>query len=193
MEVWQRMLSGRRLNLVDPSPLDIELEDIAHGLARVARWNGQTKGGWAMSVAEHSMLVERIAAAYKRGLHVRWRLAALLHDGPEYVVGDMIRPLKQITGRSRSDVEARLQTAINRRFGIPADLPSDVAELIKRADRASAYVEAIQLAGYSVEEANRLWGRPRLAMLQGMELAPMAPDDAATAFEARFTQLWGSG
>src|SRR6185312_13495858 len=85
---WQRMLSGRRLDLLEPSPLDIEIEDIAHGLARVARWNGQTKGLHAFSVAQHSVLVERLVADLSPRLSREARLMALLHDAPEYVVGD---------------------------------------------------------------------------------------------------------
>jgi 5'-deoxynucleotidase YfbR-like HD superfamily hydrolase len=80
---WQRMLSGRRLDLLNPSPLDVEIEDIAHGLARVARWNGQTLGDHAFSVAEHCLLVEAIAGALSPGLDRSMRLAALLHDAPE--------------------------------------------------------------------------------------------------------------
>ena len=190
MAVWQRMLSGRRLNLVDPSPLDIEIVDIAHGLARVARWNGQTTGKWAMSVAEHSLLVERIAASYRRGLQPKWRLSALLHDGPEYVVGDMIRPLKRVAGRSRADVESRLQEAIHQRFALPTDLPEEITALIKRADRVAAHVEATQLAGYAEKEAERLWGKPRLALLRDLVLDPMAPVEAANAFQSRFLELW---
>src|ERR1700736_1048194 len=83
---WQRMLSGRRLDLLDPSPLDVEIEDIAHGLARVARWNGQTKGSHAFSVAQHSVLVERITAELNPRLARTARLMALLHDAPEYVI-----------------------------------------------------------------------------------------------------------
>ena len=96
--VWQRMLSGRRLDLMDPSPLDIELADIAHGLARVARWNGQTTGEHAFSVAQHSLVVEQLVAA--TGKDARWQLAALLHDAPEYVIGDMISPFKSVLGLS---------------------------------------------------------------------------------------------
>ena len=190
MAVWQRMLSGRRLDLSSPSPLDIELEDIAHGLARVARWNGQTTGEWALSVAEHSLLVERIAAAFRRGLEPRWRLAALLHDGPEYVFGDMISPLKKHAGAHQAALEALLQEAVHERFGLPRAIPDDVRRLIKRSDAAAAHVEAIQLAGYVPAEADRLWGKLRLRMLQDYEIRPMSPSDAAVAYERRFREVW---
>jgi len=78
---WQRMLSGRRLDLLNPSPLDIEIEDIAHGLARVARWNGQTTGDHAFSVAEHCLLVETIAGALSPGLDRRYRLGNVYWGG----------------------------------------------------------------------------------------------------------------
>src|SRR5215469_6928190 len=139
---WQRMLSGRRLDLLDPSPLDIEIEDIAHGLARVARWNGQTLGDHAFSVAQHSVVVEEIAARLRPGLPARWRLAALLHDAPEYVIGDMISPFKTALGVDYRDFEERLETAIHVRFGLPARVPSEIKALIKDADRACAFFEA---------------------------------------------------
>ena len=149
---WQRMLSGRRLDLLDPSPFDIELEDIAHGLARVARWNGQTAGEHVFSVAQHSLLVEAIGAALEPGLDDRSRLGLLLHDAPEYVIGDMITPLKAMIG-GYAEVEGRLRIAIHRRFGLPAEPGRDVAAAIKRADRIAAHVdrrirlEVISVAG----------------------------------------------
>lgn len=152
------MLSGRRLDLLDPSPFDIEIEDIAHGLARVARWNGQTAGEHAFSVAQHSLVVEEIAARLRPGLEPRWRLAALLHDAPEYVIGDMISPFKAALGLDYKRFEARLETAVHLRFGLPAETPADVRALIKQADRACAGLEAVQLAGFTPEEARRLFG-----------------------------------
>src|SRR5437867_4646360 len=150
---WQRMLSGRRLNLLDPSPLDIEIEDIAHGLARVARWNGQTLGDHAFSVAQHSVVVEEIVAHMQPDIEPRWRLAALLHDASEYVIGDMISPFKAALGVNYKDFEARLENAIHVRFGLPAATPPEIKALIKQADRACAFFEATQLAGFTHEES----------------------------------------
>ncbi|MET1414070.1 HD family hydrolase [Roseibium sp. HPY-6] len=158
---WQRMLSGRRLNLLDPSPLDVEISDIAHGLARVARWNGQTFGDHAFSVAEHSLIVEDIALKLKPDLSADWRLAVLLHDAPEYVIGDMISPFKAVIGEAYKAVEARLQAAIHLRFGLPADIPAAIKKLAKRADIICAYFEAVELAGFDRDEAGRIFGRPR--------------------------------
>ncbi|MCB2096683.1 MAG: YfbR-like 5'-deoxynucleotidase [Parvularculaceae bacterium] len=155
------MLSGRRLDLLDPSPVDVEIEDIAHGLARVARWNGQTKGLIPFSVAQHSLLVENFCQAIRPDWPVKWRLAALLHDAPEFVIGDMISPFKSALGDQYRSIEKRLQRAVHLRFGLPADLPHTVEMAIKRADRASAFFEAIQLAGFSAAEANQLFGAPR--------------------------------
>ncbi len=157
---WQRMLSGRRLDLLDPSPVDVEIEDIAHGLARVARWNGQTKGELPFTVAQHSLLVLEFCEAMRPDWPVKWRLAALLHDAPEFVIGDMISPFKAALGEGYRSIERRLQTAVHLRFGLPAALPDAVAKTIKRADRASAFYEATQLAGFSVEEALVLFGAP---------------------------------
>jgi len=188
---WQRMLSGRRLDLLDPSPVDIEIEDIAHGLSRVARWNGQTSGDWAFSVAQHSLLVEAIAA--HRGLRGRWRLAALLHDGPEYVVGDLITPFKAVVGTSYRELENRLARAIRIRFGLPATLPETPQAAIKRADRAAAWLEATALAGFTQVEARRYFGHePKLmrSLVDGY-LTPWPPADSKYRFLERFTTLSG--
>jgi 5'-deoxynucleotidase YfbR-like HD superfamily hydrolase len=188
---WQRMLSGRRLDLLDPSPLDIEIEDIAHGLARVARWNGQTVGEHAFSVAQHSLVVEEIAAHLHPGLEPRWRLAALLHDAPEYVIGDMISPFKAVLGVSYKDFEARLEAAVHLRFGLPATTPPEIKALIKAADHACAGLEAVQLAGFSPPEAARLFG----SSLRGLtiRLEPAGPAAAQARYLARFHLLSQAG
>ena len=187
------MLSGRRLDLIEPSPYDIEIEDIAHGLSRVARWNGQTTGPHAFSVAQHSVLVERLVCIFKPDLERRWRLAALLHDAPEYVIGDMISPFKNALGLDYAAFEQRLMTAIHLRFGLPPQPPKWVEKLIKRADRASAFLEATQLAGFDELEAARFFGRPR--GLQGKAVADLfaleswPPEQAKGAFLQRFERL----
>lgn len=187
MRAWQRMLSGRRLNLLEPSPLDIEIEDIAHGLSRVARWNGQTSGDWAFSVAEHSVLVETILERYRNNAPTAWRLAALLHDAAEYVIGDLISPFKAAVGLDYKAFEWNLQSAIHIRFGLPATLPKTAQNLIKRADRASAYIEAIQLAGFDPSEAKKIFGKPR--GLEDTALTPLSPDKAKNAFLTHFETL----
>ncbi|WP_407048174.1 YfbR-like 5'-deoxynucleotidase [Methyloraptor flagellatus] len=158
---WQRMLSGRRLDLLDPSPLDVEIEDIAHGLARVARWNGQTRGPYPFSVAQHSLVVEEIALRWEPTLSPADRLAVLLHDAAEYVIGDMISPFKAVIGPTYKDVEKRLAAAVHLRFGLPPAMRDDLARLAKRADLVSAYFEAIELAGFTVAEATKIFGRPK--------------------------------
>jgi 5'-nucleotidase len=189
---WQRMLSGRRLDLLDPSPLDIEVADIAHGLARVARWNGQTQGANIYSVAQHSLLVETIARQRVR-LSQPHRLAALLHDAPEYVIGDMISPFKSVLGDAYKSVEARLMAAIHLRFGLPAVLPASLLALIKAADRAAAYLEATQLAGFAKPEAVRFFGSPpRLsAALERDYLTPWPAETAQARYLERFGRLVG--
>jgi 5'-deoxynucleotidase YfbR-like HD superfamily hydrolase len=187
------MLSGRRLDLLDPSPLDIEIEDIAHGLARVARWNGQTLGDHAFSVAQHVLLVEEIATDRNPGWPTRWRLAALLHDAPEYVIGDLISPFKAAVGLDYKAFELRLLAAIHRRFGLPEAPPADVTAEIKAADRIAAYCEATCLAGFSREEALRFFGSPT-GLSQRLEtelgrLAPCAPAVSQAAFLERFRAL----
>ena len=184
---WQRMLSGRRLDLLDPSPLDIEIEDIAHGLARVARWNGQTVGDHAFSVAQHSFVVESIAAHIEPGLEPRWRLAALLHDAAEYVIGDMISPFKTALGLDYHLFEERLETAIHVRFGLPARLPASVRALIKQADRACAFFEATQLAGFTHAESLQFFGSPPRGYTLAIE--PMAPAVAQARYLDRYHRL----
>ena len=155
---WQRMLSGRRLDLLDPTPLDIEIEDIAHGLSFVARWNGQTSGNFPYSVAEHSLLVEQIFSKSFKKSEKKWCLAALLHDAPEYVIGDMISPVKSTIGIGYQSLENRLTSAINLRFGLPAKIPDNIKRQIKKADKISAWIEAIQIAGFTKDEANKFFG-----------------------------------
>ncbi|GLK66223.1 hypothetical protein GCM10017635_37000 [Paracoccus kondratievae] len=186
---WQRMLSGRRLDLLDPTPVDIEIGDIAHGLAFVARWNGQTRGDWAYTVAEHSLLVVEIHDRINPGCDPRWRLAALLHDAPEYVIGDMISPVKAALGSEYREMDARLTAAIHRRFGLPAQLPAPVKRAIKRADRISAWLEAIQIAGFSRAEADRLFPVPQPEIVQGLEIRLRPPLETRNAFLRRFSEL----
>jgi hypothetical protein len=181
------MLSGRRLDLLDPSPVDIEIEDIAHGLARVARWNGQTVGDHAFSVAQHSVVVEEIAAQMQRGLAPRWRLAALLHDAAEYVIGDMISPFKTALGLDYRMFEDRLEAVIHIRFGLPAITPDAIKSLIKAADRASAFREATQLAGFDHAEALSLFGPAPAPCRQN--LTPLSPAEAAERYLQRFHVL----
>ena len=179
------MLSGRRLDLLDPSPVDVEIEDIAHGLARVARWNGQTVGELPFTVAQHSLLVVDFCEAMRPEWPARWRLAALLHDAPEFVIGDMISPFKSALGEGYRTIERRLQAAIHLRFGLPAALPDAVARTIKRADRASAFFEATQLAGFSLEEARVLFGPPEGAPAVTLKIEPTG------AVQARYLGRFG--
>ena len=187
---WQRMLSGRRLDLLDPSPLDVEIEDIAHGLARVARWNGQTSGAHIFSVAQHTLLVEAIARR-RTSLDRRARRALLLHDAPEYVVGDMITPFKSVIGDSYKAVENRLLAAIHVRFGLPPVLAPDLTRMIKSADRAAAYLEATRLAGFTLPEAQRFFGTPPEipASFERDYLVPWNAKDAEARFLKRFAEL----
>lgn len=185
---WQRMLSGRRLDLLDPTPMDIEIDDIAHGLAFVARWNGQTRGDWPYSVAEHSLLVEQIFSR-QTTTSPRWQLAALLHDAPEYVIGDMISPVKAAIGQSYGELDLRLTAAVHIRFGLPAVLPVEIKKAIKAADKVSAWLEAVQIAGFSESEANKLFGKPETSVLRGLKIHLRAPTIVREDFINRHSQL----
>jgi 5'-deoxynucleotidase YfbR-like HD superfamily hydrolase len=187
---WQRMLSGRRLDLLDPSPLDVEIEDIAHGLARVARWNGQTIGPHIFSVAQHSLLVEKIAAELEPSISRGERLFMLLHDAPEYVIGDMISPFKAVIGDAYKSVEHRILGAILLRFSLPAIPSASVLKLAKQADRAAAFFEAVTLAGFTRREAERIFGRPEISpQAFKAELEPAAVETSQARFLARFQAI----
>lgn len=186
---WQRMLSGRRLDLLDPSPLDVDISDIAHGLARVARWNGQTSGDHAFSVAQHSLLVEQIFRRIVPDAAPEAQLAALLHDAPEYVIGDMISPFKSVVGGGYKSCEERLQHAIHLRFGLPGAIAHGLKKEIKRADQIAAYFEATELAGFSVSEATQFFGRPRGMSSDGLDLSPQPARRVQKAFVDRFQAI----
>ncbi len=187
---WQRMLSGRRLDLLDPTPMDIEIEDIAHGLAFVARWNGQTRGDFAYSVAEHSLLVEEIFARTGGALVTpRWQLAAMLHDAPEYVIGDMINPVKSAVGPAYGELDLRLTAAVHLRFGLPAALPLPVKKAIKVADKISAWLEAVNIAGFAKDEADKLFGKPPAEVIGGLGIKLRPPAQVRAEYIARVSQL----
>ncbi len=192
---WQRMLSGRRLDLLNPSPVDIELSDIAHGLARVARWNGQTVGDYPFSVAQHSVLVMALFAAHSPEAPARDRLYALLHDAPEYVMGDIISPLKAAMGGDYKDLEKKLLSAIHIRFALPANRPAALGRAIKKADRDSAYFEAVHLAGFEPEEARKYFGAPDMAQFEVDEferlIRPWPTQEAHDRFVDAFRALAG--
>lgn len=185
---WQRMLSGRRLDLLDPSPLDVEISDIAQGLARVARWNGQTRGDHAFSVAQHSLMVEAIVGRLTEASPETLQLA-LLHDAPEYVIGDMISPFKAVVGGGYKTVEARLEAAIHIRFGLPSTLPKPLKALIKRADRISAYFEATELAGFEDAEARAFFGPPRGISRDMLDVSPRSAVEVQALFLERFEAI----
>ncbi|NTE85910.1 YfbR-like 5'-deoxynucleotidase [Agrobacterium rubi] len=186
---WQRMLSGRRLDLLDPSPLDVELADIAHGLARVARWNGQTRGDHAFSVAQHSLVVETIFCRMNTASTPDQLLMALLHDAPEYVIGDMISPFKSVVGGGYKLVEKRLEAAVHLRFGLPPHASSDLKDRIKKADTVAAYFEATELAGFSMAEAQKFFGLPRGITRDMIEIEPVPAIEAQSRFIARFEAI----
>lgn len=186
---WQRMLSGRRLDLLDPTPVDIEIEDIAHGLAFVARWNGQTHGDWPYSVAEHSLLVEDIFGQLNPKTEPQWRLAALLHDAPEYVIGDMISPVKSALGGGYKEIDQRLTAAIHRRFGIAPTMPAHIKKKIKQADRISARLEAVQIAGFTVVEAEQFFPVSDEGFLHNLKINLRPPTIVRVEYIKRYKEL----
>ena len=182
------MLSGRRLDLINPSAMDIEIEDIAHGLSRVARWNGQTIGDHAFSVAQHSILVEEISCTLQPSAEHQWFLAALLHDASEYVVGDMISPFKNALGIDYRSFEDKLMQAVHIRFGLPAVISPQLKKFIKRSDKVSAYLEATQIAGFSEAESRKIFGPPPLTVKE-WAIKPLSPNEAKKQFLDRFYAL----
>jgi 5'-deoxynucleotidase YfbR-like HD superfamily hydrolase len=189
LRAWQRMLSGRRLDLLDPSPIDVELSDIAHGLARVARWNGQTHGEHAFSVAQHSLIVEQIFRLGNPGCTAEACQMALLHDAPEYVIGDMISPFKAVVGGGYKSVELRLEAAIHLRFSLPPHPTASLKAQIKKADAVCAYFEATTLAGFSEPEARKFFGQPRGITADMIQMLPMPTAQAQALFCERFEEI----
>ena len=186
---WQRMLSGRRLDLLDPTALDIEIEDIAHGLSFLARWNGQTLGNYGYSVAEHSLLVEKLFSIFNPKADPKWKMAALLHDAAEYVIGDLISPVKNNVGEEYNLLEERLMIAIFQRFSISKPIPKTVKKKIKIADKHSAWLEAVKIAGFSKNEANKIFGIPKLHVLEEFEIISKPPLEAKLLFLKRHSEL----
>lgn len=139
-----------------PAAREVDIEDIARGLSRLPRWNGQTKGSLAFSVAQHSLLVRFLFAELDPKAEKCWQLAALLHDGPEYALGDLIAPFKKVVGETYHQVEQSLQQAIHRRFSLPKVLPSSVAARVEKADRWSASLEAQVLTSFPKETIAQL-------------------------------------
>mgnify|MGYP001158792564 FL=1 len=186
---WQRMLSGRRLDLLDPTPLDIEIEDIAHGLSFLVRWNGQTRGDHGYSVAEHSILVEEIFNSLNPDIDPKWKMAALLHDAAEYVIGDLISPVKSSVGQGYGLLENRLMKAIFQRFGVDDAIPKTIQQKIKLADRLSAWLEAIKIADFTVTEANKIFGRPKTKIFNDIQIIPKPPLRAKSLFLKKHAEI----
>ena len=185
---WQRMLSGRRLDLLNPSPLDIEIEDIARGISRVARWNGQTSGVYPLSVAQHSVIVAELLKSYNKNIEIKWQLAALLHDAAEYIISDMITPLKSFLGEEYIQLEEKIQSAINIRFSLPGEIPKKIYKLIKNCDRQTAFIEAIQLAGFTLKEAKKTLKMPKL--IPDYKIIPISANKAEKLFLKKFKELY---
>ena len=185
---WQRMLSGRRLDLLNPSPLDIEIEDIARGISRVARWNGQTSGKYPLSVAQHSVIVAELLKRYNENIEIKWQLAALLHDAAEYIISDMITPLKSFLGEEYIQLEDKIQSAINIRFSLPGEIPKKIYKLIKNCDRQTAFIEAIQLAGFTLKEAKKTLKIPTL--IPDYKIIPISANKAEKLFLKKFKELY---
>jgi hypothetical protein len=184
---WQRMLSGRRLDLIDPHAIDIEIEDIALGLSRVARWNGQTQGEHAFNVAQHSLIVEDICGHIAPSLSPSHRLMALLHDAAEYVIGDMISPFKAALGVDYRRFETHLEQAIHIRFGLPPTMPAQLKKRVKQADHACAYFEATLLVGFSDAVARTFFGTPPAGY--NIIIEPQSSNDSKALFISRFNEL----
>ena len=185
---WQRMLSGRRLDLLNPSPLDIEIEDIARGISRVARWNGQTSGEYPLSVAQHSVIVAELLKSYNENIEIKWQLAALLHDAAEYIISDMITPLKSFLGEEYIQLEDKIQSAINIRFSLPGEIPKKIYKLIKNCDRQTAFIEAIQLAGFTLNDAKKTLKIPKF--IPDYKIIPISANKAEKLFLKKFMELY---
>jgi 5'-deoxynucleotidase YfbR-like HD superfamily hydrolase len=191
--VFQRMRSGRRLHLLDPSPVDVEISDAIYGISRQMRWNGQTTGEVGFTVAQHSVTVEAIFTAMVwPKAPVEARLAALVHDLAEWVLSDLSTPVKAvIKAAGYGELEQRVDRAIRLRIGLPAVLPEAWIDPLKRADRIAGVTEAVRLAGWSEADARRDVGKGYRGKLWEGPLDPLPEAAARAQWLARFAALGG--
>jgi hypothetical protein len=202
VRAWVRMPSGKRLDLLSPTPFDWDDADLALGLARTYRWGGHSAWPLPLSVAQHSitvMLLRRAAAfaSTSTPLAPIIELRELLHDAEEGLLGfDAVSPLKPFLGAGFRDLTRRLEQAIFIRYGLPAWTPAE-HKRHKRADRLAAASEAVHVAGWSEQEV-RATLKIRAAVLQQDPLAarygcrpwePWAPTVAAERFLAELDGL----
>jgi uncharacterized protein len=195
---WVRLPSGKRLDLLNPTPFDWEDEDLALGLARTYRWGGHSAWPLPLSVAQHSLLV---LALHRRRAHsaanAPAELRELLHDADEGLLGfDCLSPVKPILGQAYRTLTERLEKAIALRYGLP---PWTAAEkkAHKQADQLAAASEAVHVAGWAESEVRRtlrisfaaLSNDPLREIYGGNAWEPWAPPLAAERFLAELGRL----
>jgi uncharacterized protein len=195
---WVRLLSGKRLDLLNPTPFDWEDEDLALGLARTYRWGGHSAWPLPLSVAQHSLFVLQLRRQrFPDAKDARADLRELLHDADEGLLGfDSISPLKPFLGEAYHDLVARLQTAIGVRYGLPAWTAKE-KRIHKEADRIAAATEAVRVVGWTLDEVHRVLRIPFEPLTQdplepvygGKAFAPWPPQLAAERFLAELQAL----
>jgi hypothetical protein len=173
---WMMTASGLQFWPLDPRVDEIEIGDIATGLAHQGRYNGQTSRFY--SVAQHSIHLADYFSARSDHDFARW---ALLHDAAEAYIGDMIRPLKPIF-LSFLEIESRIERCIFERF----DLKGDIPQAVKDADTRILTDEFIHLFPTEAVERHGLHKRARL----GINVARLTPGDARALFLHRFERLF---
>ncbi|HZX28156.1 MAG TPA: phosphohydrolase [Telluria sp.] len=195
---WVRMPSGRRLDLLDPTPFDWDDEDLALGLARTFRWGGHSAWPQPLSVAQHSIAVLYLRRRLTPGpLPAKAELRELLHDAEEGLLGfDAISVIKPFLGEQFRALTQRLEHAVFVRYGLPAWTRAEHA-LHKRADRLAAASEAVHVAGWSAAEVRStlkitiepLAEDPLVATYGGTPWEPWPARDAAERFMAELEAL----
>ena len=177
-----RTVSGKRVSITDPQPEQIELVDIAVGLSNQCRFGGQVHSHY--SVAEHSVACSENARRCGADVHVQ--LACLMHDAAEAYLGDIIRPLKNVMGGMYSDLESKMQSAIDRRFNIDC---AGNHEIIKIHDNATCEAEMKSICYQEYLEVKESFGDLG-EFRSSYEPAFLHPRPASLNFMSRFSELY---
>jgi hypothetical protein len=187
---WVRLPSGRRLDLLAPTPFDWTDEDLAIGLSRTFRWGGHSVWPAPLSVAQHSLAVLALRRAARPAATRIGLRRELLHDAEEGLTNfDCISPLKPFLGAGFLALQQRLSAAVATRYALPA-WEEEERRLHKKLDIAMAAAEAVHVAGWSRAEVRATLGiraavmaaDPLQAEFGGTPWEPWAPEVAAQRF-----------
>lgn len=166
---WIQTYTGQKFYPLDPNPENIVIEDIAHSLSLLCRFNGHCREFY--SVAEHSVRVSQLVPD-------ELSLWGLLHDAAEAYVSDMPKPVK-IQIPDFSEHEEKLLKVIANRFDLSYPMPLE----IKEADEIMLATEKRDL----MDTAPESWGLRYKPHLDPIEV--LSPSEAKQHFLERFQEL----